>query len=307
MQHIAAFKAHVELVQDAMRQARCTQNLDTDSVAQPVHSDSATVTAANHVAAEEEWFRAVVDLREAANKLANHKFQEKAKPMDCVDNNALFVPSGKAMSMFSPVACTQCLPGFWYGDCLPSMATPQPKLNFEKLFKALLDREELEHQLDSDSTSYRAKSQSRFDTTKHSIVLGDTLKRLHLFKGSCMALKCNGFQRDVKLIPNATSEQCMSALQDSPRQPGDVASCNAEALAEHALIVQELRSALRQVLISTEAVPLTDGYKINVRDESHNLNVTEGPLVVSATFNYADTYSRVLSHLVRDGLRSGGA
>ncbi len=122
-----------------------------------------------------------------------------------------------------------------------------------------------------------------------------------------MALKRKGFQRDVKLIANATSEQCISALQDSAGQPGDVATCSAEALAANPKISQELRTALRQVLVSTKDVPLTDGYKRNLRHESHNLNVTEGPLVVFATFNFADTYSPVLFRLLRDGLSSAGA
>ena len=55
------------------------------------------------------------------------------------------------------------------------------------------------------------------------------------------------------------------------------------------------------MLISTKDVPLTDGYKRSLRHESHNLNVTEGALVVFATFNFADTYSPLLFQLVRGG------
>ena len=178
------------------------------------------------------------------------------------------------------------------------MPNQQPKLTFEELFEALPDREELEYQLDADSTPYRAKSQSRFDTPEHATVFGDALKRLLLFRVTRMALRRKGFQRDVKLIANATSEQCRSALQDSAGQPGDMANCNAEALAANAKIAKELRTVLRQVLISTKDVPLTDGYKRNLRHESHNLNVTEGPLVVFATFNFADTYSPLLFRLL---------
>ena len=43
---------------------------------------------------------------------------------------------------------------------------------------------------------------------------------------------------------------------------------------------------------------MTDGYKRNLRHESHNLNVAEGALVVLATFNFADTYSPLLFQLV---------
>ena len=41
--------------------------------------------------------------------------------------------------------------------------------------------------------------------------------------------------------------------------------------------------------------------KRNLRHESHNRNATEGALVVFATFNFADTYSPLLFHLVRGG------
>ena len=120
-----------------------------------------------------------------------------------------------------------------------------------------------------------------------------------------MALKRKGFQKDVKLIANSTSEQCMSALQASAGQSGDVRNANMEALSNNEQIALELRTALRQVLIATKEVPLTDGYKRKVRHESHNLNVTEGALVVFATFNFADTYSPLLFQLVRGG--SGGS
>ena len=116
-----------------------------------------------------------------------------------------------------------------------------------------------------------------------------------------MALKRKGFQKDVKLIANSTSEQCVAALQSSAGQPGDVKNASMEVLSNNEKISLELRTALRQVLISTRDVPMTDGYKRNLRHESHNLNVTEGALVVFATFNFADTYSPLLFQLVRGG------
>ena len=142
----------------------------------PEHSTglagNAAQSATAQAAAEEECFRAVVDLREIAQKLDKHKFQEKAKLLDCVDNKALFVPSNKLLSMFNSSTWTQCFTEFWYGDALPNTSElkQKPKLTFEELFEALPDREELEYQLASDSTPYRARSQSRFDTPEHAII-----------------------------------------------------------------------------------------------------------------------------------------
>ena len=117
-------------------------------------------------------------------------------------------------------------------------------------------------------------SKSRFDTPEHAIVFGDTLRRLLLFRGTRLALKRKGFQKDVKLIANSTSEQCISAMQASAAQPGDLGNANMEALSNNDKLALELRTAFRQVLISTKDVPLTDGYKRNLRHESHNLNLS---------------------------------
>ena len=64
-----------------------------------------------------------------------------------------------------------------------------------------------------------------------------------------MALKRKGFQKDVKLIANSTSEQCMAALQASAGQPGDLRNANLEALSNNEKISLELRTALRQVFL----------------------------------------------------------
>ena len=91
---------------------RSAQKPSADNAAQLVHDDAASAANTAQAAAEEECFRAVVDLREAAMKLDKHKFQEKAKLLECVDHKALFVPSGKAMSMFNRLTWTQCFSEF---------------------------------------------------------------------------------------------------------------------------------------------------------------------------------------------------
>jgi hypothetical protein len=111
----------------------------------------------------------------------------------------------------------------------------------------------------------------------------------------------------VKLIAGSTSEQCMAALQASAGQPGDLKDAAMEGLVGNEKVSAELKTALKQVLISTKDVPLTDGYKRSLRHEGHNLNVTEGALVVFATFNFADSYSPVLFRLVQEGLYPGSA
>ena len=94
-------------------------------------------------------------------------------------------------------------------------------------------------------------------------------------------MKRHGFQKDIRLIANASSDHCLQAL--SHETLGDA---NAEQLARDDRVSKELSTALRQVLISTKDVPLTDGYKRNLRHEGHNLNMMFGSLTVFATFQF---------------------
>ena len=60
---------------------------------------------------------------------------------------------------------------------------------------------------------YRANHRCRWDSPEYAILFGDTLRRLQIFKGTRLALKRKGFQKDVELIANATSEHCLQAMQ----------------------------------------------------------------------------------------------
>ena len=104
-------------------------------------------------------------------------------------------------------------------------------------------------------------------------------------------MRRRGFQRDVRLIANASSAHCLQAL--SHEALGDA---SAEALARDYRVSKELSTALRQVLISTKDVPLADGYKRNLRHEGHNLNMMFGSLTVFATFNVVDNYAPLIFH-----------
>ena len=93
MQHVASFKAQLDLVQDAVKKMRSAQQpTDTSSAQRPA---DATAQAA----AEEECFRAVVDLREAAQKLDKHQFQDKAKLLENVDKAMFVTPRQQCRDM----------------------------------------------------------------------------------------------------------------------------------------------------------------------------------------------------------------
>ena len=96
VQHVSSFKAKLDLVQDAVKKMRSAEMAaDNIGAARPDTSDASQSADASNAtaqaAAEEECYRAVVDLQEVAQKLDKHKFQEKAKLLDNVDNKAMFV------------------------------------------------------------------------------------------------------------------------------------------------------------------------------------------------------------------------
>ena len=289
MQHFAAFQAQLNSVNDAFRAKVHAESVTPENTSKDAEMAKATKTAA----AAEDCHRAVIDLRRAAQDLGRHNLEEKAKMLDAADKG-LFVPTKGPLSMFDPTTWTKCFSEFWYGDALPNMPERPRKITFEQIFQALPDREELVYQLESDTKPYSSNSKSRFDKPEFMLVFGDTLRRLLMFRGTRVAFKRRGFQKDVKAIATATAEMCYSAMEKINGH------ANAEQLANNTAVPKELQTALRQMLISTKDVPFTDGYKRSHRHEGHNLNVTFGSLVVFATFNFADNYSPVLFQLLEE-------
>ena len=287
VQHVAALKHNLDHVRELVA-SRNPSGQSDNSAAQP--ASLATARAA----AEEHCFRAVVDLREAARQLNTHNWERNLafldKAAEC--DKALLVPSQKPLSMFDPATWSKCFSEWWFGDGLPNDPQRPRRISFEQLFAALLHREELEYHLEGDPAPYRAGHKSRFDTPEHVCVFGDTLRRLALFKGTRAAVRRQGFQKDVRLIANATSAHCLQALAHEA-----LVGANTEALARDDRVSKELATALRQVLISTKDVPLTDGYRRNLRHEGHNLNVAFGSLTIFVTFSFADNYAPLLFKL----------
>ena len=62
---------------------------------------------------------------------------------------------------------------------------------------------------------------------------------------------------------------------------------HAEGLARRQHVPKELATALRQILIITRDVPLTDGCRRNLGHEGHNYNVMFVTLTIFATVNFA--------------------
>ena len=110
VQHVAAFKHNLEHVRELVASSNSSGNRNPDGQSVGSAAQPASLATAR-AAAEEECFRAVVDLREAARQLNNHSWE---KNLDLLDKaaeceKALFVPSQKPLSMFDPTTWSKCL------------------------------------------------------------------------------------------------------------------------------------------------------------------------------------------------------
>ncbi|CAK0860808.1 unnamed protein product [Prorocentrum cordatum] len=147
VQHVAALKRNLEHARELVASLSFSANRNPSgqsdsSAAQP--ASLATVRAA----AEEQRFRAAVDLREAAWQLDTHSWERNLALLDNAAecDKALFAPSQKPLSMFDPTTWSKCFSEWWFG--LPNDSQRPRKVTFEQLFAALLRREELECHLE---------------------------------------------------------------------------------------------------------------------------------------------------------------
>ena len=212
-----------------------------------------------------------------------------------MSSQALLSSTGSPLSWFDAASWPACFTEFLYGDATPCLPRPV-RFDFDDLFASLVDREELEYDLDGDAAPYKA-GPNRFDTPDFALVFGDVLRRLALLRGVKAVSQREGYERDLALIAGARSEHCLQALKDA-----SVGQLNhsLDRAAHAEAVPQELRTALKHVLLSTVDVPFSDGHRMNLRHEGHNLNLWHGSLKLFMTCNFADTYSPLLVRLCLD-------
>ena len=227
--------------------------------------------------------------------------------------------------MFEADTWPKCFLDFFYGDAVPNMpnrgldGTGTVYITMEEIFAWLQDREELEYTLPSETTRYKARATSRFDTPEMTAMFGSVLRHILILRGVGTVFRREGYEADLRQIANAKAEDCVAALCGTERrsQPSgaakpavDVASRPSTArsnrpqgqsidqLANNPNVPENLRKALRQVLFVQVKVPFTDGYRKKLRHEGHNLNAVLGPLKIFATANFADVHSPVMLSLL---------
>ena len=120
-----------------------------------------------------------------------------------------------------------------------------------------------------------------YDGEKHTIIHRDRSRRWLLIKRLhhlVMDYRYSGFQNYVKLIATATADQLVAALQSSAGQPGDVRDAHMEALSNNHKAAEERRSTIKQLMINTKDVPLTDSYRRMRSYSTRKQNSAEQPV-----------------------------
>ena len=214
-----------------------------------------------------------------------------------VSTSALAVPTTEALSMYDARSWPASFVEFWLGDGAPNLERSRPML-FEEVARMLVEREELEYQVDGDAFEYHARYPSRFVSPDIIACLGDATRRLALLQGTRAVMARRGFGADLKEVSQASSSDIMEAA-GLPKPP----DCMLDALRRKD-ISASLKTALRSVLLSTSNVPGTEGRKVSQRHLGHAMNLWFGPSVAFITPNFADKYQRLMVDL-HEGPGSG--
>jgi hypothetical protein len=297
------FQKNLELVQEAGKRI---YNFEQRRV-QAAGTEKAADVAATLAAEKTKHSAALVDLRRLANKMGSTYQQQMtdalaAARMDGAKANTprtLHIRAGKPVNMFEAAAWPSAFVEFFYGDCAPNLGRPR-RVGVRELFHYLATREELEYSLEADTDDplipggrYRARPQSRWNSPEFMAIFADVVRKLrilqttkHMWEGAAPK-----WGIDIQAICDAKVEHFEQLSAILARHGQQSMPEMMRAAAEHKLL--PLFKALQYVTFQTANIPLTQGYKMSLRQLGFALNVYDGPLTVFLTTNFADVYSPI--------------
>ena len=300
------FQKNLELVQEAgkriytleQRRVQATGSKELGEAA-----DAAAILAAEKT----KHSAALVDLRRLANKMGREYQQQMTDAlatarMDGAQANTprtLHIRSGKPVNIFEAQAWSAAFVEFFYGDCAPNLDRPR-RVGVRELFHYLASREELEYSLEADKDDplipggcYRAPPQSRWNSPEFMAVFADVVRKLRILQTTKHMWKDSApkWRIDIQAICDAKVEHFEQLSAILARHGQQSMPEMMRAAAEHNLL--PLFKALQYVSFQTANIPLTQGYKMSLRQLGFALNVYDGPLTVFLTTNFADMYSPI--------------
>ena len=198
----------------------------------------------------------------------------------------LHIKSGKPMNMFEAAAWPAAFVEFFYGDCSPNLDRPQ-KVSVRELFDYLASREELEYSLASDKENplirggcYRAPTQSRWNTPEFMAIFADVVRKIQILQTTAPMWTSDvaKWKMDIKEIAKCSVAQ-FEQLSTILAQHGQHSMQEMmRAASEHKLL--PVFKALQYLTFQTANIPLTQGYKMSLRQLGFGLNIYDGPLTV---------------------------
>jgi hypothetical protein len=124
---------------------------------------------------------------------------------------ALAIPTQGPLDSFGARTYPACYVEWWFGDGAPGLDRERPML-FEQVARRLINIEEHQYSLASDTEPYKAACQSLFNNPEIIAVLGDVVRRMRLLKGTRAAIGRKGFGVDLKALASASAADFMEAM-----------------------------------------------------------------------------------------------
>ena len=109
-----------------------------------------------------------------------------------------------------------------------------------------------------------------------------------------MAIGRKGFDADLRVLASSSYEDFLEAMRIANPNESIVSAANRSDMSP------KIRTALRTLLLSTSAVPGTEGRKKKLRHDGHANNLLWGPPGFFTTPNFVDTYNPLVK-LIHDG------
>ena len=128
------------------------------------------------------------------------------------------------MSTFHAATLPAAYVEFQFGDCTPFLNDRPKKIACKQIFQALVMRDELEYQLETDDVPYVAQARSRFDDPEFVALFADILRRMATTQSVTAALRREGFHKDEKAIASVSADLFMKAAVGAAQHHTDEAS-----------------------------------------------------------------------------------
>ena len=223
LETFAAFQTKLIAVNEAAErvlalQQRQAERAEAAESNEGAPAEASSVLAAGATATAMEECRAqILQTQELAKKLTRPELKRMADTL-AQNAEACVSTSGAPLSMLSPETWAKCFIEFFYGDALPNMAQRGAKgtgtvyVKMEELFPWLQDREELQYDLRSDTTPYKARERSRFDTPEITAIFGTVLRHLLILCGVGAVFRRQGYEADLNMIAKASAADWLHAI-----------------------------------------------------------------------------------------------